>query len=483
MADPRRIAFADLANIYLPLRPGSNVPLLNGIAHVIVRDELYDKEFVDKFVENFESYRHYILSEWDLAKASRYTGVKPYLIEQSAYLYAKAGRALILWGLGVSEHRSGSYTAMACANLATLCGYWGKPGCGAMPLRGQNNVQGACDMGGLPYVLPGYQNYQDDSVKRTFEEVWQDVIPTEKGKTLPALLSGALEGKVKALYLMGYDVAMSHGDITEVWRAFHNLEFLVVQDIFMPLSGKFAHAVLPAGCVFEKSGTFTNGERRVQLFERAVSPPGLALPDWLILTKLAQKLGYNWRYESPADIALEIGKVWSGWAGINHERLRERGIQWPCPDINHPGTDILFTSGFPKGKIHLALAKHVPPLEEPTEEFPFVLVTIRRLEHYNIGSMTRRAEPLMRLYSEPVIDINPEDAKTLGIHEGQKVRVWNKRGEVFFRAHITSRVPKGLLFTDFHFDSALTNILVSPGLDELMDTPEYKVSTVALAPA
>ena len=481
VADPRRIYFADKANLYLPLRPGSNVPLLNGMAYVIIKEELYNKEFVERHVENFEAYRHYILSEWDLAKASRYTGLKPFLIEQAAYLYARAKSALILWGLGVAEHRTGSYSAMAAANLATLCGFWGKPGCGAMPLRGQNNVQGACDVGGLPYVLPGYQSYLDPGVKLRFQEVWGEFIPDREGKTLPALLREALSGKVKALYIMGYDIAMSHGDIGSVWEALKNLEFLVVQDIFMPLSGKYAHVVLPAACLFEKCGTFTNGERRVQLFEKAVSPPGEALPDWLILTKLSQKLGYNWNYNSPAEIAEEIGRVWPAWRGITHSQLKKRGIQWPAPEPDHPGTPILFTSGFPKGKIHLAIAKYLPPFEEPTSKYPFVLVTVRKLYHYNIGSMSRRCPSLKKIYSDPVLDMNPEDAAELGIYEGAKVRVFNDRGEVLFKAHLDERVPRGLLYTDFHFEKALTNLLVSPGLDELMETPEYKVSAVAVS--
>ncbi len=480
VADPRRIPFADKANIFLQLRPGSNVPLLNGLAYVILRDELYNKEFIEKYVDNFEGFRHYIFSEWDLGRVQRYTGVPSFLIEQTAYMYAKAKSALILWGLGVSEHRSGSYAAMAAANLATLCGFWGKPGCGAMPLRGQNNVQGACDMGGLPYVLTGYQNYASPEVKKRFEEVWGLEIPTTEGLTLPKMLEFALRGSLKGMYLMGYDVAQSHSDLRSVFQALERLEFLVCQDIFMPLSAKWAHAVLPAACVFEKCGTFTNGERRVQLFEKAVEPPGIALPDWQILTKLAKKLGYDWGYNSPEDIAREIREVWQAWKGINYDRLRLVGIQWPCPDENHPGTNILFTQGFPKGKVHLAIPRHIEPLESQTQEKPFILVTVRRLEHYNIGSMTRRSPSLMKLCSDPVVDINPQDAKEYGILDGSRVKLKNDRGEVMYFARINPRVPRGYLYTDFHFDKALTNLLVSPGLDELMDAPEYKVSTVAI---
>lgn len=480
VADPRRIPLADLSNLYLPLRPGTNIPLLNGMVYVILRDELYNKEFVEKWIENFENYKHFILSEWDLARASRYTGLKPYQIEKAAHLYAQARSALIIWGLGVSEHRSGSYTAMAAANLASLCGFWGKPGCGAMPLRGQNNVQGACDVGGLPYVLPGYQSYLDETIRKKFEELWGGEIPYQEGKTLSSMLREAIKGKLKALYCMGYDVAHSHGNMSHVLKALSSLEFLVVQDIFMPLTGKFAHVVLPAASFLEKSGTFTNGERRVQLFEEAVSPPGDALPDWLILKLLAQKLGYNWEYTSSADVFNEMRRCWQGWAGLSHERLTEVGIQWPCPSENHPGTDILFTSGFPKGKIHLAITKYIPPLEEPTVEFPFILVTVRKLAHYNIGNMTRRAKSLLKLCPEPLIHINPEDAKKYDILEGSKVKVWNSRGEVIYKAKIDPKVPQGTIYTDFHFDTALTNLLVSPGEDELMETPEYKFSAVAI---
>jgi len=483
VADPRRIPLADKANIFLQLKPGSNVPLLNGMAYVILRDKLYNKEFIKEHVENFEEFRLYILNNWDLGKVQRYTGIPACQIEQAAYLYAKTKSALILWGLGLVEHRAGSYSAMAAANLATLCGFWGKPGCGAMPLRGHNNVQGACDMGGLPYVLPGYQNYQDPEVRIKFEKIWNLEIPTVQGFTLAKMLDLAILGEFKGLYIMGYDIAMSHSDLKRVFKALESLEFLVCQDIFFPLSAKWAHAVLPSACVFEKSGTFTNGERRVQLFEKAVEPPGLALPDWLILTKLAQKLGYDWGYTSPADIAKEIGLVWDGWKGINYQRLKQGGIQWPCPDENHPGTPILFTEGFPKGKITLVLPKHIEPLETPTPDKPFILVTVIRLEHHKTGSMTRRCASLSKLYSEPILDVNPEDAKAYGLCEGGLAKVKNERGEVIYKVRFNPRVPKGYLYTDAHFASALTNILISPGLDELTDTPEYKVTAVSLEKA
>jgi len=318
-------------------------------------------------------------------------------------------------------------------------------------------------------------------VRLKFQEVWKTDLPLSEGKTLPLMLKDPLSGKLKALYTMGYDIAMSHGNIGEVWSALQNLEFLLVQDIFMPLSGRFAHVVLPAACHFEKCGTFTNGERRVQLFKKEVAPPEEALPDWMILTKLAEKLGTKCDYTSPKDIFEEIGKVWQAWRGLSYERLSQVGIQWPCPEKNHPGTAMLFTSGFPKGKVHLALAKYLPPLEEANSEFPFILVTVRKLEHYNVGNMTRRCQSLTKLYPEPVVEINPEDAKVHNILEGSIVRVWNKRGEVLFRAKLNPRVPQGYLYTDFHFEKALTNLLVSPGLDELMETPEYKVSSVNIS--
>ncbi len=480
IADPIKIELVDKAHLWLNLRPGTNVALLNGIAYIILKEELYNKEFVEKFGDNFDRYRHYILSEWEPAIVERITGVKKVFIEQAAYIFATSKRGLIYWGLGLTEHRSGSYGVMAAVNLATLCGFWGKPGCGAMPLRGHCNVQGACDLGGLPYVLPGYQNFSDPLVRLKFQEVWGSPIPDKKGLTLNDMLKRAQAGKMKALYIMGYDIAMSHSNLKEVWEALEKLDLVVAQDIFMPFTGNWAHVVLPAACVFEKDGTFTNGERRVQLFEKAIDPPGEALPDWQILTKLAQKLGYNWNYSHPSEIAEEIGEVWSAWKGIKYWRLKEKGIQWPCLDENHPGTPMLFTSSFPKGKIRLARPQYISPLEEANKEYPFVLITGKRLIHFRCGGKTRRVERFKKLNSYPTVEINPQDAEEYKIVSGEWIKLKNSRGEVKVRVNINKRIPRKYLFTDYHFESALVNVLVGPGEDEFAQTPEYKVVPVKI---
>ena len=423
---------------------------------------------------------HYILSEWEPEIVERITGVKKVFIEQAAYIFATSKTGLIWWGLGLVEHRSGSYGAMAAANLATLCGFWGKPGCGAMPLRGHCNVQGACDMGGLPYVLPGYRKTSDPELRKLLEEVWGKAPPEEDGLTLNKMLEKAKKGEFKAFYIMGYDIAMSHSNLKEVWKALENTELNVVQDIFMPFTGKWAHVILPSACVLEKEGTFTNGERRVQYFDKAIDPPGTALPDWVILTKLAQKLGYNWDYKHPSEIAEEIGRVWSAWKGISYDRLKEKGIHWPCPEKDHPGTPLLFTTGFPRKKIRLALSKYLPPEEEPDKEHPFILITGKRLSHFRCGGKTRRVEKLKSLYPYPVIEVNPADAERLGISTGSLVKVKNLRGEVKLKVHVNKRIPQGYLFTDYHFDEAPVNILVGDGADEFTETPEYKVVPVRL---
>jgi len=480
VADPIKIELADKAHLWLNLKPGTNVPLLNGIAYIILKEKLYNKEFVNKFTENFDKYMHYILSEWEPTIVERITGVKKVFIEQAAYIFATSKRGLILWGLGLTEHRSGSYGVMAAANLATLCGFWGKPGCGAMPLRGHCNVQGACDMGGLPYVLPGYQSYSDSFVKLKFQEVWGSSLPEKEGLTLNKMLEKAKAGEMKVLYIIGYDIAMCHSNLKEVWKALENLDLLVIQDIFMPFTGNWAHIVLPAACVFEKEGTFTNGERRVQFFEKAVDPPGEALPDWEILTKLAKRLGYNWNYSSPSDIAEEIGKIWDAWRGLKYYRLKEIGIQWPCLDETHPGTSLLFTSGFPKEKIRLARPQYIPPLEEPTKEYPFVLITGKRLIHFRCGGKTRRIERFKKLSPYPVVEINPQDAERCKISSGEWVKLKNSRGEIKVKVNINKKIPPGYLFTDYHFDNALINVLVGPGEDEFTQTPEYKVVPVKI---
>ncbi len=482
VVDPRKTELASLADLWLPLRPGSNVALANGIAHVILRDGLYREEFIRERTEDFEAYARYILTEWPLERVERITGIRKDYIEQVARLYARAERALIFWGLGVAEHRSGSYGVMALANLALLCGHVGRPGTGAMPLRGQNNVQGACDMGALPYVLPGYQKIEDPLVRKKFEEVWGRPLPQRSGLTEPRMYQEALSGNLRALYIVGYDVAQTHANLKMVHQALINLDLVVVHDIFFPKTGEFAHVVFPVACLFEKEGTTDNGERRVQRIRKLVDPPADLPSDWEILVEIAKRMGYSMSYRSPRDIFEEMRRLMPTFAGITYERLEEQGLCWPVPHEDHPGTGIMFEQNFatPTGKARFAIPRYWPPEEEPDEVYPFLLITGRRLFHYNCGSMTRRVEGLMELLPEELVEMNPRDARRLRLRERDQVRIVSRRGEIVARVHVTSRVPVGTLFMDFHFLDPLTNTITSAGMDVKVHTPEYKVAAVRL---
>ncbi len=482
VVDPRKTELAEKAVLWLPLKPGTNVPLANGIAYVILKEGLYRKDFIEARTENFEAYANYILSEWPLERAERMTGIRREHIEHLAHLYARAEKALIFWGLGVTEHRSGSQGAMAMANLALLCGHVGRPGTGAMPLRGQNNVQGACDMGALPYTLPGYQKMADPLVRKKFQDIWGVPLPEKPGLTETMMYKEALEGRFKALYVVGYDVAMTHGNLNRVHEALSRLDLLVVQDIFWPKVADFAHVVLPSACLFEKDGTTDNGERRVQRIRKLIDPPGEAWPDWKIIAEVSKRLGYEMPYQSARDIFEEMRRIMPSFSGITYERLEERSLCWPVPDEDHPGTELMFQERFSRdsGKAFFAIPKHWGPEDKTDTDYPFVLITGRRLQHYNCGSMTRRVEGLLELLPEELVEINPKDARKLRIRERDPIKIVTHRGEVTARAHITTRVRPGIIFMDFHFEDPLTNILTSPGIDTEVHTPEYKVAAAKI---
>ncbi|RUM87882.1 MAG: hypothetical protein DSZ24_05195 [Thermodesulfatator sp.] len=485
VVDPRRTELASLADIWLPLRPGTNVPLANGLAYVILKEGLYHQRFVEERTEGFEAFSQYILKEWPLERVERLTGIRREHIEQVARLYARAQRALIFWGLGLVEHRSGSQGVMALANLALLCGHVGRPGTGAMPLRGQNNVQGACDLGALPYVLPGYQRPDDPLVRKKFEEVWGRPLPEKPGLTEPMMYEEALQGRFKALYILGYDVATTHAHISRVWQALRELDLLVVQDIFFPKTGEFAHVLFPTACLLEREGTTTNGERRVQRIRRLIEPLEGLPPDWWIITEISRRMGYEMPYQSVEDIFEEMRRVVPSFAGLTYQRLEEGGLCWPVPKEDHPGTELMFTERFarPSGKASFGRPQYWAPEEEPSGDYPFLLITGRRIYHYNCGSMTRRVSGLTEILPEELVEIHPRDARKLGLRERDPVRIISRRGEIRARAHLTTRVNPGQIFIDFHFWEALTNLLTSPGLEVKVHTPEYKVAAVRLEKA
>ncbi|NDY42425.1 formate dehydrogenase subunit alpha [Dissulfurirhabdus thermomarina] len=480
--DPRRTELADMADIWLSPLPGTNVLLLNALVHVILDEGLENKEFIAARTENIEPVRAHVRSFSPEATAAA-TGVDPARVRQAARLYGATRRGMILYGLGVTEHRNGTLGVMALANLALATGNIGRPGAGICPLRGQNNVQGSCDMGALPYVYPGYQDVADPAVRRRLGRAWGVELPATAGMTEPEMYEAARRDRFKALYCIGYDPLQTQADLHAVRKAFARMDLVVVQDLFLTKTAELAHVVLPAACFYEKDGTFTNAERRIQRIRKAVAPPGAALPDWQITCRLAEAMGHPMHYEGPEEIWREIARITPSMGGVRYRRLEGAGLIWPCPNTRHPGTPILHADTFTRGRGRFSVLTDVPPLEAPDEAFPFRLITGRRRAHYNNGSMTRRCRGLSALVPEETLEIHPDDAKRLGITNGMEVEVRSRRGAVRLPAAITDRSRPGTVFCSFHFDRPEINTLTSPGLDEISHTPEYKVCAVAVAPA
>ncbi|NDY43309.1 molybdopterin-dependent oxidoreductase [Dissulfurirhabdus thermomarina] len=485
--DPRRtevaaIAEAQEGGLWLRLRPGTNIPLLNGLLHCILEEGLLDTAFVEARTENLEAVRAHV-ADYPPEKVAEITGVPADDIRAAARLYAGAEKALILYGLGVAEHKGGTAGVMALANLVLATGHVGRPHTGINPLRGQNNVQGACDMGTLPYAYPGYQPADDAEVLERFAKAWGvKTLPAQDGLLEPQMYEAAIEGRFKGLYVVGYDPAQTQANVGHVHRALQAMEFVVVQDLFLTETARFAHVVLPAACFYEKDGTFTSGERRVRRVRKAVEPPGEARADWEIVCAVATAMGFPMHYDHPADIMREIASLTPSYAGISYDRLGAAGQVWPCPAPDHPGTPLLHSESFPRGKGRFAVVSYVLPEEDADDDYPLVLVTGRRLVHYNNGSMTRRCEGFDRLAARETVEVHPEDAGRLGLTDGAEVRVVSRRGEVPAVVSVTRRSRPGSVFMSFHFQDSLTNLVTSPGLDPKTLTPEYKVCAVRLEP-
>jgi len=483
--DPRRTEVAAMAEsqedgIWLRIKPGSNIPVLNAILHTIFEEGLENREFLEARVENVEAVRQHIL-DYSPERVSETAGVPAELIRRAARAYAMAENAMILYGLGVTEHKGGTAGVMALANLVLATGHVGRPYNGINPLRGQNNVQGACDMGTLPYVLPGYLHTDDAEVLNALAKVWQVArLSSSPGLFEPQMYDAALKGDFKGLYVVGYDPAHTQGDIGKVQRALKSLNFLVVQDLFLTQTAKLAHVVLPAACFYEKDGTFTSGERRVRRVTKAVPPPGQAKADWEIVCLIAQAMGYDMCYSHPKEIMDEIAQVTPIYGGISYERMGQTGQIWPCPTKDHPGTPLLHTERFPIGKGRMQCVSYIMPEEEPDRDYPLALITGRRLEHYNNGSQTRRCQGFDRLSNMEVLEINPVDAQRLSVTDGEIVSVESRRGAVKARVTVTERSRPGTVFMAFHFEDSLVNLLTSYGLDPKTLTPEYKICAVRI---
>jgi formate dehydrogenase major subunit len=484
LIDPRQIELAEFAHLHIRHKPGTDVALFNAMAHVIVNQGLQNKEFIAQRTEGFAEFAQCI-SNWSPKRAESITGVPAQQIVEAARLYATAEAASIFWAMGITQHVSGTDNVKALANLAMLCGHVGRPGTGLNPLRGQNNVQGACDMGGLPNVFPGYQPVADEAVRARFAAGWQipiDVLSPTPGLTVTEIIDGALSGRVKGIFIMGENPMLSDPDLSHVEESLRQVEFLAVEDIFLNETGQMADVVLPGVCFAEKDGTFTNTERRVQLVRKALAAPGAARPDWEILTELAQRLGAAWSYGGAAEIFDELATLTPQYAGMSHARLEKGGLQWPCPAVDHPGTPILHVGKFVRGLGKFTPIEYVAPPELPDAEYPFVLSTGRVLFHWHGGTLTRRSPGLDELAPEAEVEIHPADAEKCGVEEGALVRVRSRRGEISARARITTRSPQGMIFMSFHYAEAATNILTAANIDPVAKIPEYKVTAVHIEP-
>ncbi|MEW6620188.1 MAG: formate dehydrogenase subunit alpha [bacterium] len=478
VADPRRIELVELADVHLQFRSGTDVAWLNGMMNVIINEGLLDEKFIEERCEGFDEFKK-IVMEYTPEKTEEITGVPADEIIKAARIYATADKASIIYSMGITQHTTGTDNVFSIANLAMLTGNVGRESTGVNPLRGQNNVQGACDMGALPVVFSGYQKVVDPQARMKFEQAWEVKLPEQPGLTVVEMLNEAGK-KIKAMYIMGENPMVSDPDLTHVEESLKKLDFLIVQDIFLTETAKLADVVLPAASFAEKDGTFTNTERRVQLIRKAIEPIGQSRPDCSIV-ELANKMGYQMKYDSAAAIMEEIARLTPSYGGISHQRLaKEGGIQWPCPDAAHPGTKFLHKDKFVSGKGKFQAVKYLPPVEEPDEEYPFWLTTGRILYHYHTGSMSRRSKGLNEICKEGYVEINPQDAISLGISDGQTVTVSSRRGSIEIKAKVTDKIAQGTFFIPFHFAESAANVLTNSALDPIAKIPELKVCAVKI---
>lgn len=502
--DPRKVELVKFARIWLRPRPGTDVAWINAMVHVIIEEGLWDKDYVRDRTEGFEDIRESVSSctpEW----AEEITGIPAEELRRAARSYARAPRAMILYAMGITQHITGTDNVKALANLAMLCGNIGIEGGGLNPLRGQNNVQGACDMGALPNVLPGYQPVGNEGILARFQQGWSTGVrlSNRPGFTATQMFPAALEGRLRAMLIMGENPILSDANSSHVKKALESLDFLIVQDIFPTETAQMADVVLPAASFAEKEGTFTNTERRVQRVRKALEPPGSALADWEIICELAKRVGEKiqaaqaqasekngspplirpfsngyWDYKSPADIFAELAALIPSYAGIGYERLEQGGVQWPCPNKYHPGTPYLHKERFVRGLGKFHATKYQPPAEEPDSEFPFLLSTGRIRFHYHTGTMTRRSSAMNCVAPEGFIEMNPQDASDLNIADREKVRLVSRRGEITSRVRVTERSLRKTIFATFHFKESPINMLTNDALDPTGKIPEYKVCAV-----
>jgi formate dehydrogenase alpha subunit len=479
--DPRRIELADYGVLHLAPRPGTNAAVMLGLCHVVRRDGLVDQAFMDDRTQGYEALEE-LLDSYDPASVSEITGVPAADIEAAAHVYAEASNSSIIWGLGVTEHRYGSEVVQLICNLALMTGKIGRAGSALLPLRGQNNVQGSSDMGALPDTYTAYRSVKDEEVAQLFEEAWGVPLSRKVGYKVPEMFDAAVDGDLKAMWIFGEDVAQTDPNTAHVIKALESLEFLVCQDIFETETTRYADVILPASAFLEKTGTFINAERRFQLVEAAIEPPGSAKTDFEILTTMSRALGHEMGWETPSDAMDEIARLTPEYGGVSFERIGRKGLQWP---VAADGTDspILYEKEFtlPGGLAHFAALPYKAPGDTADDEFPVILITGRRLQHYNSGTMTRRTGNVELVDSE-WLEIHPDDAARLWIETGDKVSVRSRVGRIETIARVTDRIEPGHVFTAFHFPEVRTNLLIGNSVDVNTSCPEYKVVAVDVRP-
>ena len=492
VVDPRRVEMVNWATLWLPEKPGTDVPLFSAMAHVIIKERLYNQDFIARRTEGFAGFSR-SMEKFTPEYAEAISGVDRSLIVQAARMYAGAKNAAIYWALGIPEHSHGTDNAMSLIHLALLTGHIGRKGTGLNPLRGQNNVQGASDAGAMPWHYPGYQRVDDEGAAHKFEQAWNiepGGLSRRLGLTTTEIMSAVGPRGVRALHIMGENPMMSEPNLNHTRHMIEQLELLVVQDLFINESGAYADVFLPAASWAEKEGTFTNTDRRVQRVRKALEPRGQSRADWEIVCDLAgrieKKLGRPrtafWAYRTPAEVLAEMGRVVPEYAGVRYERIEREGLQTPVWDDSHPGTPCLFAESFPRGKGKFHTLEYIPSVERPDEEYPFILTTGRLLEHWHGGTLTRHSK-LDDLYPEARIEINPADGARLNIEDGQAVRVSSRRGTIVLRAWLTQRTTVGVVFIPMHFAEAAVNLLTIDALDPLAKIPEYKACAVRIVPA
>jgi len=477
VVDPRRTRLAERADLWLRIKPGTDVAFINGMMQVILEEGLWDRKFVEERTEDFDDLVKAV-AKYTPSLVEEITGITEAELRQAARAYAASGRNAIFWGMGITHYVTGTDRVKSLANLCMLCGKVGKEGMGCNPLRGQNNVQGACDMGALFNSLPGYGGLSNDELFDRYEKLWGARLPRRPGKPATEVWDNVLKENIHALYIFGEDPAVADANIAHVQKALNKADFVVVQDIFLTDTAKYADVVLPAACYAEKDGTFACTERRVQRVRKAVEPPGEAKPDWEIFCLLSQRMGYNMHYNSPAEIFAEICELLPQYQGLSYERLEKVGLQWPVPDKDHPGTPVLHTESFTRGKGLFIPEDFIPPVEPTDGEYPLLFTTGRDLPRYNFSSMTGKTPEIDELSPECFAEFHPADAERLGLKEKKWVRLSSRRGSVALRARITERTQEGTVFATYNHLQALVNLLTLDALDRLSRTPEYKLCAI-----